>query len=246
MKKSKWLVSLLVISSLLLTGCKSSDYKKAQEYFDSGEYKAAKDIYLELGDYKDSEDMSLECDYQLALKKIDEGNYTEAIELFTEIIDYSDSKDQIDLCKKGIFIDTLGDGINSTNKKDGISYTASIFVVDDYVVGARADIYYNEQGILLDSDSYLEVNLLTGEATLTETYTIGSAVKSGTDKGTISFNIYDYSKDGSYEWDDTDIEVNVIEENPNIALSNCISLFQDVINGCDENITMSDIGFKAY
>lgn len=55
MKKQTSLLILLAFM-LSLTGCKSSDYQKAQELAENGNYEDAIAAYQELGDYKDSEE----------------------------------------------------------------------------------------------------------------------------------------------------------------------------------------------
>ena len=42
----------------MLTGCDSSDYKKATELYESGNYDEAYEAFTELGDYKDSANMA--------------------------------------------------------------------------------------------------------------------------------------------------------------------------------------------
>ena len=49
-------ISLLVFLALMLplAGCKYSDYQKAQDLAENGDYDDAIAVYQELGDYKDS------------------------------------------------------------------------------------------------------------------------------------------------------------------------------------------------
>ena len=60
--KNRILVACLLSAMCLgLTGCKSSDYKEALAFQESGDYSAALMIYDELGDYKDSTNRGSEC-----------------------------------------------------------------------------------------------------------------------------------------------------------------------------------------
>lgn len=91
---------LLTVLSCLLCACTSSDYKQANTYFESGKYEEAFYLFQELGDYKDSIELSNECQYRiakdfLALKKYDEAN-----EIFSKIPQYKDSET---LCKECIY-----------------------------------------------------------------------------------------------------------------------------------------------
>ncbi len=58
MKKTKIiLVAATLVAVISATGCDSSDYKKATELYNSGQYSDANAIFSELGDYKDSAQM---------------------------------------------------------------------------------------------------------------------------------------------------------------------------------------------
>ncbi|MBC8556555.1 hypothetical protein [Jutongia hominis] len=61
MKKTMMLGLMIVSMCFVLTGCKSADYKKANEYQTNGQYKKALDIYNTISDYKDSKSKSEEC-----------------------------------------------------------------------------------------------------------------------------------------------------------------------------------------
>lgn len=57
MRRYLHLVGILLILIMVcgtLSGCKSSDYEKAQQLNSEGRFEEARDIYLSLGDYKDS------------------------------------------------------------------------------------------------------------------------------------------------------------------------------------------------
>ena len=47
----------------LLTGCDSLDYRKAIGEQEAGNYSSAIDIFSKLGEYKDSEERSRQCNY---------------------------------------------------------------------------------------------------------------------------------------------------------------------------------------
>ena len=73
----KWtaivLAAVLVFS---LTGCKSSDYKKAVSDLNAGNHAAALSAFQALGDYKDSRELAKKCEYALAVADFDKGNET--------------------------------------------------------------------------------------------------------------------------------------------------------------------------
>ena len=49
---------LLLLAAFSLSGCRSSDYKAAQELYNSGKYEEAKTAFEALGDYKDSSSLA--------------------------------------------------------------------------------------------------------------------------------------------------------------------------------------------
>ena len=89
---------LAVAMLLTLTGCNSSDYKKAASLYESGEYAEAAEMFEALGDYKDSADMVKACNYQGALELSDAGKYQEALEIFLSLGDYEDCGEQSVSC----------------------------------------------------------------------------------------------------------------------------------------------------
>lgn len=92
----KILAAVLMIAVMFsITGCNSSDYKKAAQMMADGDYAAASEMFKALGDYEDSADQAKECDYQIAKAAFDDGEYEKAIELFTSLGDYQDSADLI-------------------------------------------------------------------------------------------------------------------------------------------------------
>ena len=66
MKRKTRFVAIItaVLMCSLLSGCKSSDYKKAQELYSSGNYEEAQTVFFKLGDYEDSAQMVEKCEKQ--------------------------------------------------------------------------------------------------------------------------------------------------------------------------------------
>ena len=99
MKLRKIMSALLIlVLALMLSGCKSGDYKKAVELAAGGDYAAAAAAFAELGDYKDSADQLLGCNYQIALKALADGDFKTAKDMFTALGSYEDSAEQIKEC----------------------------------------------------------------------------------------------------------------------------------------------------
>lgn len=60
---------LIVLMVLIFSGCDSSDYKKATELFEQGEFAQARDIFAELEDYEDSQEKVRLCDIEITVEE---------------------------------------------------------------------------------------------------------------------------------------------------------------------------------
>ena len=99
MKRKAYLLLLLVlVVALLFTGCDSSDYKKAMEMYENGEYADAAPIFEGLGDYEDSAEMAKVCNYEVAKTLLADGSFDEAKAAFAELGDYEDSANYVMEC----------------------------------------------------------------------------------------------------------------------------------------------------
>lgn len=77
-------------------------YNNAMDYFNSGNYSKAIQLFKSLGNYKDSKnkvcEVTNEEKYQLAIELNVLKEYEQAIDIFTELDEYKDSKNYIDFC----------------------------------------------------------------------------------------------------------------------------------------------------
>ena len=91
--KLKKTLSLLLIAAFMLSaaGCSMIDYKKAEKLKNDGDYVAAQEMYIALGDYKDSAELADECGYQLAKAAYDSKDYETAAGLFDTLGSYKNS-----------------------------------------------------------------------------------------------------------------------------------------------------------
>lgn len=64
------------IALSLLSGCSSQDYDRGVKLFEKGEYDESAEIFSDLGDYEDSEEMLAKCEREIMLR-----DYAEVIEL---------------------------------------------------------------------------------------------------------------------------------------------------------------------
>lgn len=100
----RYIVSGLLLA-FLLTGCGNSDYKKAMDLHEDGKYEEAIVLFLELGDYEDSAEKVIACNYGIALNFYNSGDYATAMNLFTTLGDYKDSAEKVLDCQYHIAVD---------------------------------------------------------------------------------------------------------------------------------------------
>lgn len=101
-------IAALVV--ILLSGCESSDYKKAVSLFENQEYNLAYEMFVALEDYEDSAAMAVECEYQIALKSLEAGAYEDAYSQFEQLDGYSDSDEMMLKCKYLMGLACIDDG----------------------------------------------------------------------------------------------------------------------------------------
>ncbi len=96
----KKLFSIILVFAFLitLTGCRSSDYESALNLMEEQEWTQARELFISLGDYKDSAERITECDYNIALDAMQDGDYAEASERFEALGDYKDSSELFTEC----------------------------------------------------------------------------------------------------------------------------------------------------
>lgn len=163
---------LIVIFSVafLIQNCNEKKYRQADIYYKNGEYLKAEEIYLHLGNYRDSENLKEQMaflagqseKYNIANSLLAEGAYAEAIQKFNEIEDYEDSINKIITAKyelakfyyeqcdyesaKKIFIE-LDDYLNSK------FYLAQIEVK---LIAQYQEIIYQEAFLCYEDEKFAE------------------------------------------------------------------------------------------
>ena len=92
-------LSFFVFISCGTTGAVKKDVS-IQKLIQEGRYDEAKELFLEIIDYKDSKDQITECDYLKACELLDNGTYFTAKKIFEKLGSYKDSKAKIDMCNE--------------------------------------------------------------------------------------------------------------------------------------------------
>lgn len=138
----KRLVVMILVLLLVtpLVACKGTDYKEAQKLYINGNYSAAKDIYLDIGDYKDSTEKVKSCDYMMAQEFFDDKMYEAAEAVYLSLGSYRDSEDLANECK----------------------YLAAIAYLDDKEYETAAEMFielegYKESKVYLESMSWYQL-----------------------------------------------------------------------------------------
>ena len=144
-------IVLLTIASIYATVfIPLNKYNSAVELYNNGQYEQAAEQFIEMGNYKDSEEMVIESRYHLAVSYFNEAKYDEADEIFRELQDYKESQRYIDEIK-GIHIKNskAGDTIlfgnyeqdnDLTNGKEEIEWTVlkrdqnKILIISKYIL----------------------------------------------------------------------------------------------------------------
>ena len=102
--KLKKTLSVLLIAAFMLSaaGCSMIDYKKAEKLKTDGDYAAAQEMYIALGDYKDSAELANECGYQVAKAAYDSEDYETAAGLFDKLGSYKNSAELKQDCEDNL------------------------------------------------------------------------------------------------------------------------------------------------
>lgn len=200
MKKRIATICILCISLIfILAGCssKSGQYQKAKEMMESGQYAEAAEIFSEISDYEDSQELYNTCMYEQGKAFMDEGNYTDAKACFENISDYEDASELITECDHMIAVknDTTAPTIMGISEEEVIkvefnedfnlkSYLDKCVKIEDdvteninYSIATTSAVYDKDNG---------NVNTLEGG---TFDFTISATDEAG-NKSAVNFSVF--------------------------------------------------------
>ncbi len=89
-RKSKIIVLCFGFGLFFLTGCNSKKYDEAINLMSNSDYASAKEILIDISDYKDSSALAKECDYQIALQMVLNRDFENGKALFNSLKGYKD------------------------------------------------------------------------------------------------------------------------------------------------------------
>ncbi len=154
--KLKKTLSVLLIAAFMLSaaGCSMIDYKKAEKLKNDGDYAAAQEMYIALGDYKDSAELADECGYQLAKAAYDSKDYETAAGLFDKLGSYNDSAELKQDCDDHILTAKLV-GKWVTGKADMAEFVQSLIdeaLKDDDFAALASYCSFDDCGLVLTAE----------------------------------------------------------------------------------------------
>lgn len=227
--KSKLMLLAALAIALLLTGCKSDDYKKAQTLFNNQDYAAAAEAFKELDDYKDSAAMYVKSKDQIIKQKI-AGHWSGKMDLSPElkdtIINKFDSSVQayIDLSKLSIpytmncnedgTFDIQLDIENTAAFCDSVGVMVTE-AVSSYIMDAAGQMIKN---IGLDSDNSVVSFIVNAAQTLIETQLkakISSSLQDSISEDVISTVANTFKASGIYSVENGEITFKIANDTMN-------------------------------
>ena len=253
-------IATIVISAILLlalTGCDSSDYKKATELFNSGNYAEAQTMFEALGDYEDSAEMVLECKYQNSIALMEEKEYDTAKEILETLGDYKDSADVLREVGWNIFADYLYDEGKVTIKND--DYKVTLEMVEEQgeeLIAVALSVgttgMASHDFVAMINQPYPEVTALVAEGK------ISIFTSYMEDEGYTSWDITRYKKGDSIKWEEYECTGRTAQGtslpagttglcyDTELPLERLTDGIQKAIKNSNTGISMSDLGFWAY
>lgn len=175
MRKTVAILTILLAVMLVLTGCDSSDYKKAINLYNNGKFDEAIAILVELGDYSDSNAVLTDCYMKKCDISIKEHDYSSAVALLREcetiaqdsaeissafyslVLDYVQYKGSM-LSSKMVDED-IGIAVTAKNSNGWIAYIAVDNDTHNLRVGSMCDeiIFNAVYFVLTDSSDIVRV-----------------------------------------------------------------------------------------
>lgn len=160
---------IALMIAFTLSGCNSTDYKKALALYEKGDYLAARELFEELDGYEDSADQINACNYQLALECMEDGEYEQAKEMFIALGKFEDSPVKANECIKEQALACMDDGkyakafdllsgLEETDENKALSAKAARYMLLDYLDGLEEPIHNISEGsgcALMESDGMI-------------------------------------------------------------------------------------------
>lgn len=239
MKRFVRLIGVLLTLAMVcgtLSGCKSSDYEKAQKLDSEGKFEEARDIYLSLGDYKNSAWLAKFC----ALKAYLSGDgytYDYSYEEHQVHISACNTEDNTSMLITFSLTTTWSDWYSTGETNCNISATIP------YGMGAENGAYIEGNSTFTSKSEYITNDVSDNGS---GTWDIASYV----DGATVPWDEYEHSGIGTFL---PTGHITALDENGKLGEDKSqvyFSLFAKGIYGLlgesDSGVTMFDLGFLVW
>ncbi len=246
---------LALVMVLALCGCDSSDYKKAIALLDGGDYAAAREMFVALGDYEDSAAMITECDYRQARSLLASGAFESAREMFLALGDYKDSKKlavNAAWYMLHAYVETQGEFVhNGEDSKVTVinTHENTLCLLYRYKIAGMINIDL-EIGATIDTADRRAI--LSG-IDKTSSYAANCNASAGAD-----WDISTYKKGDKLAWETFEVEGTTAQGTPytqdltmldmllTAAVKEMVNHLEQVLADSDLGLSMADLGFHAY
>ena len=172
MKKLFTLILSLVIL-VMITGCDSTDYKKAVSLYESGKYEEAIEMFEELGDYEDSAEKVLDCQYNMAVIAYESEEYISAIKQFAPLKDFKDSAEyRLEATWRALhaYIEANGEDLESTVRLSYVNKSGNGQIIQTDL----ATVSTNPEQLILYNGNKIEIMGIMNFSDLAITITRGN------------------------------------------------------------------------
>lgn len=255
MKKIAWILCLLLLVAAF-TGCDATEYKKAVELYESGQYAQAQTIFEELGEYEDSQAKAQDCRYMQGQALLESGKYEEAKEIFRKLGDYKDSKTYAQDCKWYLFAEYVENN-DVSEKRNNASGTPYSFSIERTSKNSFVVKYTMNQSMGFMSglrDSSMTIKKSSSSAEIVSDGKVSMFGQNYTVRGMLTLDISKYKKTSKLEWDTAEngkqtqsggtmtIQPPVVEE----EVLDLVKYLEDVVKNSGLSVTMADLGFVSY
>jgi tetratricopeptide (TPR) repeat protein len=207
----------------------AQSYAAAAALFDQGEYKEAKKAFDKLGDYQDSAERMLECDYHQAVDLYNKGDYKRAVAIFSTIYDYNDSRSYV---------------YSAFKKLAGQDYvdkaTLGIEHMNNYITSQASSVYGAAVGGGTWSPSMDDPNLKSMQKVSAELGTMGSNVKRAFSEDVLASCGDDNLRDAYEKFEDLHDAVSDM-----LSLASAIEYTTDMVSGSSSNMTSDATTVKS-
>ena len=216
--KTTWLISgivAIIAVICIIFAVPEINYRRANSLLNDDKFDAALLAFEDLGNYRDSKEMIIECRYQKACSVLEHKLYDSAIDLFEELDGYKNSEDKIQEAKYGYVInhrnnyDTTTFAYLKTLKSSDYKDSANIYrelydwkITIVAVNSSEDDKTTNKTSIKRETPIYFHFDLSGGEPNESVRITVKSTLPSGNTSEYTFETKWDSRDSGWYGWPD--------------------------------------------